>query len=102
MTTEPRILVPAERIEAFCRAWGVREFSLYGSVLRDDFLPGSDVNVMLEFAAGCGFTFENTPALVAELEALYGRRVQVVEKCRITNRHLRESIMAGRRVLYAA
>ncbi len=90
-----------DRVEAFCRAWGVSEFSLYGSVLRDDFGPDSDVNVMLEFAAGCGFSFENTPAIVRDLEAMFGRSVQVVEKCRITNARLRASIMAGRRVLHA-
>lgn len=102
MPLEPRILVPQERIEAFCRAWGVSEFSLYGSVLREDFGAQSDVNVMLEFAAGCGFTFDNTPTLVQQLEQMFGRAVQVVEKCRITNPRLRDSIMAGRRVFYAA
>ncbi len=102
MEFEPRIPVPRERVEAFCRAWGVSEFSLYGSVLRDDFGPDSDVNVMLEFTSGCGFTFENTPELVRQLEQMFGRTVNVVEKCRITNKRLRESIMACRRVVHAA
>ena len=39
--------IPMDRIEAFCREWKVRELSLFGSVLRDDFRPDSDVDVLV-------------------------------------------------------
>ena len=47
--SQPRIAIPQEQIEAFCRKWRVREFSLFGSVLRDDFRPDSDVDVLVVF-----------------------------------------------------
>jgi len=43
------IEIPLERIEAFCRVNGIRRLSLFGSVLRDDFRPESDIDVLVEF-----------------------------------------------------
>ena len=47
-----RVELPMERIAAFCQKYGVAEFSLFGSVLRDDFGPDSDVDVLVEFEPG--------------------------------------------------
>ena len=44
-----RIDIPMEQIEAFCRRWRVVEFTLFGSVLREDFRPDSDVDVLVSF-----------------------------------------------------
>ena len=96
------IPIPMDRIEAFCRKWGVKEFALFGSVLRDDFRPDSDVDVLLDFQPGYGFTFENTPAIIDELESIFSRNVDVVEKGRIRNRFRKASILSSHRVLYAA
>lgn len=46
------IEIPQERIEAFCRANGIRRLALFGSILRDDFRPESDVDVLVEFQDG--------------------------------------------------
>lgn len=78
------------------------EFSLFGSVLRDDFRPDSDVDVMLEFGPGHGFTFENTPEIIDGLQRIFGRDVDVIEKGRIRNRFRRDTIMSTYKVLYAA
>ncbi len=43
------IQVPRDRIEAFCRANGIRRLAFFGSVVRDDFMSGSDVDVLVEF-----------------------------------------------------
>jgi len=51
--------VSKEKIEAFCRKWSIAELSLFGSVLRDDFRPDSDIDVLLIFGPGGGQTFEN-------------------------------------------
>ena len=77
--------LPMKQIENFCRKYGVAEFSLFGSILRDDFGPDSDVDVMLAFHPGHGFTFENTPDIQDDLERLFGRPVDVIEKGRIRN-----------------
>src|SRR5688572_22551967 len=98
---EPRIDIPIDRVEAFCRKYGVAEFALFGSVLRDDFRPDSDVDVMLTFAPGHGFTFENTPEIQADLEAMFERPVDVLEKGRIRNPFRRHAIMSNYRVIHA-
>jgi len=102
MVANARIQLPLQQIEAFCRKYGVQEFSLFGSVLRDDFGPGSDVDVMLKFAPGHGFTFENTPDIQDDLIAIFGRPVDVIEKGRIRNPIRRQSIMNSYQVVYAA
>ena len=99
---QPQIPIPLPQIEAFCRKFGVREFALFGSVLRDDFSDQSDVDVMIEFNSGHGFTFENTPEIQDELERIFGRKVDVVEKGRIRNPFRRHSILSNHRVVYAA
>lgn len=102
MVAAARIEVPMKEIEAFCRKYGVEEFSLFGSVLREDFRPDSDVDVMLKFKPGHGFTFENTPDIQEELEAIFARPVDVIEKGRIRNPFRRHAIMSSYRVVYAA
>lgn len=52
------IEVPLESIASFCRKWNVAELSLFGSALRDDFAPGSDVDVLVTFGVGGAMTFE--------------------------------------------
>ncbi|MGB8260190.1 MAG: nucleotidyltransferase family protein [Terracidiphilus sp.] len=71
-----RIAVPQQQIEAFCRRHGIKRLSLLGSVLRDDFLPGSDVDVLVEFAPGSapGLAFFE---MQEELSAILGRKVDL-------------------------
>jgi hypothetical protein len=97
-----KIHIPLEQIEVFCRKFGVEELSLFGSVLRDDFGPESDIDVMLKFLPGYGFTFENTPDIQDELERIFGRSVDVIEKDRVRNPIRRRAIMGSYRVVYAA
>lgn len=95
-------LVPLKQIEEFCHKYGVAELSLFGSILRSDFGPESDVDVMLAFHPGYGFTFENTPDIQDDLERIFGRSVDVIEKGRIRNPIRRQNIMNSYRVVYAA
>jgi uncharacterized protein len=94
--------LPMKQIEDFCRKYGVAEFSLFGSILRDDFGPASDVDVMLAFLPDHGFTFENTPDIQDDLQRIFGRTVDVIEKGRIRNPIRRQTIMSSHRVVYAA
>ena len=91
-----------QRIEAFCHKYAIEEFCLFGSVLREDFGPESDVDVMLKFKHGHGFTFENTPDIQDELESIFGRPVDVIEKGRIRNPFRQHTIMNSYKVVYAA
>ena len=54
--TAARISIPHEQIEAFCRKWKIMEFRFFGSVLRDDFGPESDIDVLVRFAPDAGHT----------------------------------------------
>lgn len=96
------IALQLNKIAEFCQRHGVRRLSLFGSGLRDDFGPDSDVDVLVEFESGRGFTFENTPVITDELRAIFGRPVDVVEKGRIRNRFRREAILSSYRVVYGA
>ena len=81
----PRITFPHDELAALCRRWKVRRLSLFGSVLRDDFGPESDVDVLLEFESGgvpTLFTFED---LRRELSRLFGGRRGQVNHCGSTN-----------------
>ena len=99
---QPRIPLPIQQIKAFCENYGVEEFSLFGSVLRDDFGPDSDIDVMLKFKPGNGFTFENTPDIQDDLQRIFARHVHVIEKGRIRNPFRRHAIMSSYRVIHAA
>jgi uncharacterized protein len=93
--------VSHDAIAAFCQRWFITELALFGSVLRDDFGPESDVDVLVEFESGHvpGLAFIR---LEDELSSLFGgRRVDVVQR-QYLNRWLRKRILADAQVIYAA
>jgi predicted nucleotidyltransferase len=94
--------IPAEKIEAFCRKWKVIEFALFGSILRDDFRPESDVDVVIELSEGAPWSLFEWVDMIDELKAIFGREVDLVEKSAIINPFRRKAILANREVLYAA
>ena len=93
------IPVPRDRLEAFCRKWGIVELALFGSVLRDDFGPDSDVDVLIEFASDSDRDLWEWPDMQDELSALFGRRVDLVSKRGLRNPFRRARILATREVL---
>jgi uncharacterized protein len=94
--------VPQEQIEAFCRKWKIREFALFGSVLRDDFRPDSDVDVLVEFDEGFHPGFRGWNRMIDELEAVFGRSVDLVRKELVVNPYRRRHILQHQQVLYAS
>lgn len=74
------ISIPTDAIHDFCRRWRIVELALFGSVLRDDFRPDSDVDVLVVFADDDSPGFEQLAAMRRELEALFGREVDLVER----------------------
>lgn len=76
-TRELAIPIPHEEIAAFCRKWGIRKLAFFGSVVRDDFGPESDVDVLVEFrdrTPGLKFFWE----MPNELSEILGRKVDVI------------------------
>jgi predicted nucleotidyltransferase len=100
MTT--RVPIDRHRIAEFCRRWKVTEFALFGSVLRDDFRPDSDVDVLLTFEPDAPWTLWDLSRMRMELEEIFDRKVDLVEKKALKNPFRRHAILAGQRVIYAA
>ena len=76
----PKIDIDREKIAEFCRKWQIVEFSLFGSVLRDDFRPDSDVDVLVSFAADAPWSLMDIVTMRDELSEMLGREVDIVEK----------------------
>lgn len=98
----PKISIDHSMIAAFCQKWKIVEFAVFGSVLREDFRPDSDVDVLVTFGPGGGISFDNRVDMLDELKAIFGRDVDLVEKKAIRNPFRRHSILRNKEVLYAA
>ena len=96
------ITLSADDIEAFCRKWMVTELALFGSVVRDDFSPESDVDVLATFAPGAPWSLWDWADMRADLAAIFGREVDLVEKDALRNPFRRQAIMREHRIIYAA
>ena len=99
--TESRVIIPLAEIEDFSRRWKITEFSLFGSVLREDFGPGSDVDVLVSFEENATWSLFDLVEMKAELGEIFGRDVDLVEKGSLRNPFRRHAIMSGREVIYA-
>ena len=100
MATRARIEIPQAEIDAFCRRNHIRRLALFGSVLRDDFTPNSDVDVLVEFEPG------KTPGLAFfgmqdELSEILGRRVDL-NTPGFLSPYFRDRVLAESEALYVA
>ena len=97
-----KINIPIEKVKNFCRRWKIKEFALLGSVLREDFRPDSDIDVLVSFAPDGGITFDNRVEMLDELAEIFGRQVDLVEKEAIRNPFRRHDILTTKEIVYAA
>ena len=98
-----RIETSPDAVAAFCQRWHVAELALFGSVLRDDFGPGSDIDVLVRFETGAvpGLRFVS---MASELSHLFGRPVDVMTRSaleRSPNYIRRKEILESAEVIYA-
>ncbi|MBX3730235.1 MAG: nucleotidyltransferase domain-containing protein [Candidatus Sumerlaeia bacterium] len=89
-------------LAAFCRKWQVRELSLFGSALRDDFGPESDLDFLVSFEPEARLDIDMLLGMKEELEAHFARPVDLVEKEALRNPWRRYEILRTREVVYAA
>ena len=75
-----KIKVPRGKVADFCRRWKITELDLFGSALRDDFGPESDVDVLVSFAEDARWSLLDMVAMQEELKQLLGREVDLVER----------------------
>jgi len=99
---KPAIKIPKEKIAEFCKKWKIKEFSLFGSVLREDFRPDSDVDVLITLEEDAPWTLFDWVDMIDELKMIFGREVDLVEKTAIENPFRRYNILKSHKVVYAA
>lgn len=103
MTTKAkRFTIPRKKIAAFCKRWNVSEFAIFGSAIRKDFDPKSDVDVMVVFEPDALIGLFEMARMQVELETLFGRSVDLVEKAGLRNPYRRGEILKTAKVVYAA
>jgi len=101
---QPQISIDHEKIAAFCQKWKITEFSLFGSVLREDFGPDSDVDVLVTFADDARWSLFDIVHMEDELKEIFGRNVDMAERKAIEhseNYIVRRGILSSARAVYA-
>lgn len=96
------INIPPAELADICHRWKVRELALFGSVITDEFRPDSDVDVLVVFEEGAGWSLFDVIEMREELSVLFGREVDVVEKDAIRNPFRRHHILTHHEVVYAS
>ena len=87
-------------IEAFCTRWWVRELALFGSAVRGELRPDSDLDVLISFDEDAPWSLWDLIAMQDELTELFGRKVDLVEREALRNPYRRECILSTRKVIY--
>jgi len=97
-----KIRIPRKKISQFCLRWGVVEFSLFGSLLREDFRPDSDVDVLVTFSREAQISLFDLVQMKIDLEKIFHRPVDVIEKDALENPFRKREILRTAQVVYAA
>lgn len=98
----PHLVVSDDRIADFCRRWKITEMSVFGSVVREDFRPDSDIDVLVSFEAGAGWSLLDVVTIQEELAALLGRPVDLIEEAALRNPYRRAAILESKQIVYTA
>ena len=104
METKP-VELPLEKIASFCRKWDIRELSLFGSALRADFQPESDIDFLVTFGPQTRYSLLDVIRIQNELSALVGRDVDLAERSAVEaseNYIRRRHILSTARRIYVA
>ena len=98
----PNLTIDRAHLGDFCRKWKVAELSFFGSVLRDDFRPDSDVDVLVSFEPDAGWTLLDLVSMQREIAEVFGRSVDLVEEAALRNPYRQSAILKSKQVVYAA
>ncbi len=75
-----KIDIPLEKVNNFCHRWKAKELALFGSILRDDFRPDSDVDFLVTFEEESRWSLFDMIDMQGELKEILGREVDLVER----------------------
>lgn len=94
------IQIPQVELTEFCRKWHIRKLSLFGSILRDQLRPDSDVDVLVEFQPGHRVGLIRMAGIERELSDLFGRKVDLRTPADLS-RYFRDDVLREAQVQYA-
>ncbi len=100
-----RIEIPENALVEFCERWQVSEFALFGSVLRDDFGPGSDIDILVTFAPEADWSLLDHLRMEQELTALLNRKIDLFTRRAVEKSHnwyRRQEILNTAEVIYGS
>ncbi len=100
MVLKNRITVSRDQLGQFCRKYRIRKLSFFGSVLRDDFRPESDIDVLVEFEAGARIGFLKMAHMENELSEILERKVDLRTPADLS-RYFRQEVIEKAEVQYA-
>ncbi len=101
---QSHLALPQQSIREFCDRWQITELALFGSVLRDDFRPDSDIDMLVAFAPTANWGLWEHAQMQQELEALLDRAVDLISKRAIersANWIRRQEILSTAQTIYA-
>jgi len=96
-----KFTLPRKKIAEFCKRWSITEFSVFGSVLRDDFRSDSDIDVLVSIDPKAHIGLFQIIEMKLELEEMFKRPVDLVEKEGLKNPYRRKEILRTAQVVYA-
>lgn len=96
-----RIEMPKDKIAEFCKRNHIRKLSLFGSILREDFRPDSDVDVLVEFEPGSGPGFFGLAHMERELSVILGGKKVDLRTPQELSRYFRDDVLSLAEVQYA-
>lgn len=99
--TRPKVEIPTKDIADLCHRYRVRRLSVFGSALRGNFRPDSDVDLLVEFEPEAQVGFIALSRMQRELSAIFGRRVDLVPRDGLKAR-IRDAVLSSAEELYAA
>lgn len=96
------IPIPEKAITAFCSQWNVKEFSLFGSVLSNEFNSDSDIDVLISFSEDAEISLFDLAQMQIELRNIFNRPVDIIEKDALQNPYRKHQILETAQVIYEA
>jgi uncharacterized protein len=102
MQRKKKFRIPRKRIAEFCKRWSITEFAVFGSVLREDFRPDSDVDVLVSIDPKAHIGLFEIAQMQLELEKMFKRSVDLVEKEGLRNPYRRREILSTPQLIYTA
>jgi hypothetical protein len=97
--------IPKKEVATFCQRWRIDELALFGSVLRDDFRPDSDIDILVQFNPESHHTLFDMVRMKEELQHIFGRDVDLVSRRGIEasrNNLRKNAILKSAEVIYGA